>query len=76
MNRNGKKGTKGPVWRTYCQELRRKRVLRLIRCIVFGGVAWFAMKTEQAALWLTWPVLCWSLCTGAVTADLLLEEER
>lgn len=51
-------------------------MVNLIKCIITGAVAGFAMATEQAALWLTWPALFWSLGNGAIIVDQLLMEGR
>lgn len=49
------------------------RVMKLIKCIIVGLVAGYAMSTDQAAMWLTLPALGWSLSYGAVLIDRWLD---
>lgn len=67
--KRGSTGTRGYVSEYRRWELRRARIKKIIKAVIVGGVAWYAMETNQAAQWLTWPAFLWSMFTIVYVID-------
>lgn len=67
---------KGVMWRNRRRERARRLAVKAVRCYALAALAAFCMATEQAALWLTIPVLACGLGLGTDALEQLLAEDH